>query len=497
MSLKQKSANAFVWSLMGTFSTQGITFLVSIVLARLLEPEEFGLVGMAMVFTGMSSIFINMGFTTALVQSDNDTSIARSSVFYFNIFMALLLFVFFYFTAPYIARFYGNDTITSLVRLYSFSTLIASLNTVQTTLLVKYLRFKEFTLRRFVAAVASAIVGVIMAFKGYGVYALVGQSITSSIVGVILLWSITEWKPRLEFSFAALREMAGYSTYVFFTQGVGQAIQRSNALIIGKLFSPATLGFFTRANSLNAIIFKYTSGSLSKVFFPVLSQLKNDLKRFTDVFIKTYHATALIVFLIIGVAMCSGEFLIITLFGEKWQPSVFIFQIVILRAYGAPLNSNIGQAFLALGKAKENFWHNNLRKLLTISSFGIAFWFGFEAYLYVLPVLTVIVTAYNLVIVSRLLNVNIMRIAGELLKCILAFGIGLLPWKFMTIEPLFLNAVVGSAAFVVIYLVTIAAIASENFYRTKDLLFSYIHSLLKKKKKSAKVVKEELVEEQT
>ncbi len=220
MSLKDKSAKALGWSFIETMSTQGISFIVSIVLARLLEPAEFGLVGMAMVFTSLSSLFINMGFTTALVQTDNESSIARSTVFFFNIFMAGLLVIFFYYSAPYIARFYGEEQITSIVRWYSLSIFIGSFSVVQSTLLTKYLKFKDLAVRRFLAVFVAAIVGLVMAFKGYGVYALVGQSVASSIVGVVVLWSVAEWRPRLEFSVKALKELAGFSTYVFFTQAI-------------------------------------------------------------------------------------------------------------------------------------------------------------------------------------------------------------------------------------------------------------------------------------
>jgi O-antigen/teichoic acid export membrane protein len=266
-------------------------------------------------------------------------------------------------------------------------------------------------------------------------------------------------------------------------------------LVIGKLFSPATLGFFTRAGSLNGLIFKYTSGSLNKVFLPVMSQLKHDKIRFLDVFLKTYHMIALLVFLIVGIFICSGELLIITLFGAKWQPSVIIFQVLILRAYGPPLNAIVIQAFLALGKSKANFWHGNVRKILNVASFGVAFAFGFTAYLYCLPFITLLVTAYSTIVVVKLLDTKLRIVIGEALKCVFAFLVALLPWYFLDIDNLWVRTAIGNLTFVLIYIAIVSTIGKENFQRAKNLIFSYVSRFVNRKRKTTSAVEKEVAEQ--
>lgn len=461
-------------------ANQGFTFIISIFLARLLEPAEFGLVGMSVAFTGISSIFVNAGFVGALVQNDDNTSVTYSSVFFFNIFVGLLICLFFQAVAPSIANFYEEPKVENIIRYLALVPLISSFNLVQGTILSKKLLFKELTMRRFFSSAVAGVGSVIMAFKGFGVYALVAQALISHTVATFILWRVGDWRPRWEFSFGELRRLTSFSAYMFFNQIVGQVVGRSHALFIGKLFSPATLGFFSKAESLNQLVAKYTANSIGRVFFPAMSQLKNDKKQFVDALLKTLGIISIMVFLLSGWLAIGAEFLIVTLFGEKWLPSVFIFHILIFRVYGAPIGRIISIAFVAYGKAKENFWHGNVRNIIKTSSFVIAFLLGFEAYLYSLVVISFIMVFYNIFIVSRLLDIKIIKIARDIFLCAVILGIGLLPWLLLEIDSLFLETLVGFIAFTLIYVALTAVVCPENFQRFKNLLLSYLQRFRRK-----------------
>lgn len=475
MSLKRKSTDSVIWSLMAKLAHQGYGLIISVFLARLLSPTEFGLVGMAVAFTGISSIFIEAGFVGALVQSNDNTSVTYSSVFYFNIFVGILLFFIFQAIAPLIANFYEEPDIEGIIRWLSVIPPIASLSLVQGAILQKQLKFKELTMRHFISGALAGAVSITMAFAGFGVYALVAQSIVSYIVMTVILWKVGDWSPKLEFDFSELRRLMPFSAYMFFTRVLNQMMRQSNVLVIGKLFSPATLGFFSKANSLNKIVTKYSSDSIVRVFFPAMSQLKNDKQQFMSVLVKTIGIISLIAFFISGWMAISAELLIITLFGEKWMPSVFIYHILVFRIYAGPINGILLNALVADGKAKENFWHGGVRKIGGISSIAVAFWLGFEAFLYAIVIFPFLSTIYNVVVVAKIFKVSPLLLAKEAMIDAAIFGLGMLPWLFLPIEHLFLRTLVGGICFSVIYLVLTERICNESFQRTKNLVFSYAH----------------------
>ena len=215
-SLKSKTARGFAWNFGGTLMRQGITFLVSIFLARILSPEEFGLVGMAMVFLTISQVFIDVGFASALIQSQDTTSLTYSSIFYLNVALGLILTGLLYFAAPLVGAFYNNDKITDLVRWLSPVFFFNSLDVVQMTILRKELNFKALTIRTFISVIAGGVAGIIAALFGLGVYSLVIQNIITAIVGTISLWSTSTWRPDLKFSMQEVRKLTGIIKFFLF-----------------------------------------------------------------------------------------------------------------------------------------------------------------------------------------------------------------------------------------------------------------------------------------
>ena len=214
-SLKKRSSNAFAWDMVGTLLKHGSTFIISIFLARLLEPAEFGLVGMAMVFITISHVFIDVGFSSALIQNKNNSNLTYSSVFYLNLSVGILLTTTFYFAAPFIGDFYKNQQIKELVQWLSLIFVFNSLNLVQQAILQKNLNFKSLTIRLLIANAIGGTLGVLFALQGYGVYALVIQQIGIAFISTVLLWSISKWKPDFQFSLDEVKKLIGFSSFVF------------------------------------------------------------------------------------------------------------------------------------------------------------------------------------------------------------------------------------------------------------------------------------------
>jgi len=405
-SLRSKTGKALAWDLFGNYGGQISGFIISIFLARLLSPEEFGLVGMSMVFIAILQIFKDVGFASALVQNENNTSLTYSSVFYLNIALGAILTILIYFAAPWIGKFYENKEVTELVRLFSVTFFISSFNIVQQTILRKDLNFKVLTIRSLIGQILAGIIAIYFAFQGFGVYALVIQRIFGSIITTAILWKVSNWYPKIEFSWLEVKKLTGFSAYVFFATSVNTLMKQADTLIIGKLFTPATLGFFSRANSLNSLINKNTVSSISKVFFPALATIKDDKKRFENAYIKTVNIVAGLSFFLTGAFFLVGEELIIGIYGSKWHSSVLIFQILIIKGFTYPINAIIVNSFLARGKSKENFHYGNIRKLIRLISFGVAFLYGFYPFLYALVIVSLINWIANNWFVSSSLKIS-------------------------------------------------------------------------------------------
>lgn len=469
--LRSRTANALGWDLVGNYGGQITGFIISIFLARLLSPQDFGLVGMSMVFIAVLQVFKDFGFASALIQNKENTSLTYSSVFYINLLAGTLLTILLYFVAPLIGRFYDNQAVILIVQLLSITFFINSFNIVQSTILRKSLDFKKLTMRDLISQISAGVVAVILAFQGVGVYALVIQQILAAIIRTILLWKLTAWYPKWEFSFTEVKKLTGFSVYVFAAQSVNQIIREVDTLVIGKLFSPATLGYFSRANSLNTLINKNSSGTLTKVFFPVLSSIQDDEQRFEKIFLKVIHIVSVISVFLTGLFFLIGEELIIGLFGKKWEPSILIFKILIIKGFTYPISSMIVNAFLAKGKSKQNFHYGNIRKIMQLTPMIVAFIYGFIPFLYAMLTVSILAWLVNMYFTTRSLNVPFyaqikavlpILIFTALLVSILEF---FMPQKFS-----YLWALVKLVTFSSLYLIYLRMIKSEVI---NEVIFYY------------------------
>jgi len=450
-SLKSKTAKGFAWNFGGTLLQQGSTFIVSIFLARILSPAEFGLVGMAMVFISISQVFIDVGFASALIQRQDNTSLTYSSIFYLNIVLGLLLTAGFYFCAPLIGAFYKNAQVTSLVRWLSLIFLFNSFDIVQMTILKKELNFKTLTVRTFIATLIGGIAGVIAAFWGLGVYSIVIQKVLTAVLGTIFLWSTTHWRPDLKFSYKEVKKLTGYSAFIFFDQVYYQITMQLDILVGGKVFSPKVLGYYTRANSLRNLVTQYSSSSLSAVFFPVLSSLQDKEEEYRRVYFKVISVIAFISYGLTGVMCILGRDIIITLFGAKWESSIPIFQVLILSAGNTPLNNMMNNAFYSKGKSKENFYIGVFRKSLRFLPLFMMYYSGMFAFTVALVAMNYVTIVCNVFFLQSFLGLSAKKHFQKIFEGLFPLAIVLTGFFYFHVATTWLR-VIWAIGFVIIYI---------------------------------------------
>ena len=274
--LKQRTIHALFWSFFEAVGLKGVQFVIGIILARLLFPEQFGLIGMLVIFMAIARTFLDSGFGAALIQRKNPTETDICSIFYFNILVGLIAAALLCLTAPLIASFYSQPILAPLTRAMSLVIVINSFGLIQSTILARQINFKTLTKASLFSGALSGIIGISMAYAGYGVWSLVYQQVSGTFFTTLFLWLANTWRPSLLFSFQSLREMFGFGSKILASGLLNQIFDNIYLLVIGKLFSAADLGYYTRANNLQALPSQALASMVGRVTFPVFSTMQDD-----------------------------------------------------------------------------------------------------------------------------------------------------------------------------------------------------------------------------
>ena len=371
-----KVINAFKWDLFGTLFKHLFVLTVSVTLARILAPEEFGIIGIALVFINLSQVLIDIGFTQGLIQNQNNSQIIYSSIFFINLILGLIVSGLIFISAPFIGSFYDDKQVTEVVRLLFLIPILSSLSSVHLAILTKKLNFKAIASRKIISSLIAGVIAIWMALNDFGVYALVAQQLTLSFLFCIIIWWQSNWRPTLEFSISETKKLMSFSGFVFLDNVLRRLFLQVDTLFIGKYFSPATLGFYSRAASLNTQVLDYTTGSLRKVMFPAISRIQKDERLFESTYFEVYNLSAFIGSLACGCLYLLSEDIILLLLGEKWRPSILIFQILVFRILLGPFGALIGKSLLAKGFSKEKFKLGLLRRIILLGPLFWAYLFG-------------------------------------------------------------------------------------------------------------------------
>lgn len=336
-SLKSKTVKGLVWSGIERLFGQVVTFVLALVLARLVTPADYGLLAIVMVFVTVTGLMVDAGFANALIRKVDSSDVDRSTVLYFNIAVSVGLYLILYFCSPFISSFYDNLELVPLIRIASVVVIVNSLSIVQQAILTSRVDFKKQTVISLVSSIVSGVVGVFLAYLGYGVWALVAQTIALAVIRTVMLWWVVRWRPLLVFSKDSFNDLFGYGSKLMISNLIIRGGKETIQLLLGKFYGTAGLGQYNYANKLGGFLPSTISTSIQRVLFPVFSQIQDDDQKLAENFRKSLVLTMTMIFpLMFGISSLA-EPIIETLLTEEWLPTIPLLRVVAITMAVWPL----------------------------------------------------------------------------------------------------------------------------------------------------------------
>jgi O-antigen/teichoic acid export membrane protein len=379
MSLKQKTVSGVIWSFIGYVANQGINFIIGIVLARLLSPTEFGLLGELAIFLLISELFINSGFSQALIRKNDCTEVDYSTVFYFNVFLSSFIYIILFFIAPLVTNFYKEPLLTDLLRVLGIGLIATSISLIQRVKLTKSLNFKYLNGVSTISNIISGILAVILAMKGFGVWSLVIKTVSRDVICTIGYWIYGKWKPLFIFSRNSFKELFGFGSKLLLSGITGTIINNIQYIIIGKFFSAKELGFYTRAELFKNLPSQNIEGIMTAVGYPVLANVQNDKEKLNHGFKQLFLTTTFAVFFtMLAVASCSQS-IILAFVGDKWSNSIIYLQMLSVIGIMYPLLSININLVSIVGRSDIYFKFQLISQIMSIPIIAISALWGIKA----------------------------------------------------------------------------------------------------------------------
>lgn len=382
-SLKQQTAKGFLWSGLERYSVYFVRFLLGIILARMLTPSDYGLVGMITIFLAISQSIVDSGFSSALIQKKDKTEIDFSTAFYFNIFIGFLLYIVLFFISPNIADFYDEPQLVSITRIIGINVFLASLAIVQRAKLTIKIDFRTQAKVNIISVVISGIIGIIMAQNGYGVWSLVIQSVSRRFLQTVLLWIFANWRPSKQFSYTSFKQLFSFGSRILGAGLLNTIFDNLYLLVIGKVFSTENLGFYTRAKQFSDLPSINFTTIFHRVSYPTLCKVySNAPDKLNESFRKFVKIAGLVTFpVMIGLIILAKPIIIVTL-TEKWLQSVEFLQIICLAVIWYPISAINMNIFSVIGNSKIVLKLTIIKKIITVIILTITIPLGIKALLW-------------------------------------------------------------------------------------------------------------------
>ena len=354
--LKHKAASGMVWTALQKYSTMVIQFISGIILARLLTPFDYGCIGMLSIFMVLADAFVDGGFGSALIQKKNPTQEDYSTIFYWNMGMALLLYAVLFLCAPAISRFYNLPLLCDVLRVEGLVLFIHAFNIVQRNQLKKKLNFKVLSLVSITTALIALSTTIVLAYLGFGVWALVVQNLILAAIPAIVFWFFIKWRPILVFSIKSFKELFSFGFFAFLIVLINQFSLKIQGLLIGKFYSPATMGYYSKAEGTEKLASTSISKVMTEVTYPLYAEVQNDKKALSNMIRRLTMTLAYISFPMIIVLMLCAKPLFVLLYSDRWLQSVPYFQVLCFAGLAGCLQSVNTQSVMAIGKSKTILW---------------------------------------------------------------------------------------------------------------------------------------------
>ncbi len=381
-SLKYKTVKGVGWSFVDNVANQGVTFLVGLVLARLLTPTEYGMMAMITIFIAVSNSIVDSGFSNALIRKLDAKRIDYNTVFFFNMAVSLLLYVALFFASPAISAFFGQPLLLDITRVIGWVLVINALAIIPRTLFVKDVNFKVQTKVSLIASVSSGVIGIGMALAGFGVWSMVGQQLTRQLLNTLFLWIYSKWRPAWEFSVQSFRELFGFGSKLLLSGLLDTVFKEIYSLVIGRCYSAAQLGQYTRADQFKQIFSSNLTSVIQRVSYPVLGSIQNEPERLREGYRKIIKCTMLITFAcMLGLAAVAKP-LIIILIGEKWLMAVHFLQIICFSGMLYPLHAINLNILQVKGRSDLFLKLEIIKKIIAVGPILLGIFYGIECMLW-------------------------------------------------------------------------------------------------------------------
>lgn len=374
--LKEKTISGFIWRFLERTGAQGVAFIVSIVLARLLSPDVYGIIALVSIFTIILNVFVDSGMGNALIQKQNADDLDFSTVFYFNICLCSILYICLFIAAPYISKFYNDYSLTPVIRVLGLTIVISGVKNVQQAYVSKHLLFKKFFFSTLGGTIGAAIVGIALAYYGFGVWALVGQQVFNAFVDTCILWITVDWHPKLLFSFKRLKTLYTYGWKLLVSSLIDTLYNNVQQLIIGKWYSSSDLAYYNQGRQFPNLIITNINSSIDSVLLPVISleqDNKGKIKSMTRRAIKT--SSFIIWPMMIGLAAVA-EPLVKILLTDKWIGCVPFLRIFCISFAFYPIHTANLNAIKAMGRSDLFLKLEVVKKVIGLTVLMITMNFG-------------------------------------------------------------------------------------------------------------------------
>ena len=444
-SLKQKAASGMMWTALQKYSTMFISFISGIILARLLTPYDYGCIGMLAIFMTLAEAFIDGGFGSALIQKKQPSQEDYSTIFWWNMGMAVLMYAILFISAPAISRFFKIPLLCDVLRVQGLVLFIYAFNIVQRNQLRKKLNFKVLSIVTITTSIISLGVTIFMAYTGFGVWALVAQNLISAAIPAIVFWFFIKWRPILAFSKQSFKELFGFGVYMFLTHLLNNLSVKIQGLLIGKVYSPATMGYYSKAHATENLASSSISSIMTQVTYPLYAEAQNDLKLLANMIRRLTMTISFITFPLLFILLLLAKPIFVLLYSERWLASIPYFQVLCVAGMGVSLTAVNTQAIAAIGKSKVMFVWTLVKRGIGIAMIVVGlFLFGMKGLLAAVVLSNWFSYFVNICLVSKHIGYHFWKqikdlmpvVVVSLIAAAISYGVGYFLHLNMYIEGL-------------------------------------------------------------
>lgn len=404
MSLKKIFLNGMLWSFIQQFSNQLITFGIQLVLVRFISPTDFGLIGMLAVFVGITTALIDGGMTSSLIRNNQVDNSDYSTIFYYNVFFSVIIYFIFFNLAPYIGKFYNQKALEKIARVYGLTFIFSSFGSVHNIILFKKMEFKKQAFITLPPMILGGVLGILLAVKNYGVWSIVYSMLASSLLTSISLWSFSNWKPSLIFDINKFKLHFHYGYKMSISSALDNLFTNIYPILIGRLYNPAAVGYYTRANSLMMLPVGNFSIILNRVVFPLFSRVQDDIFALQRIFKKIMQIIFYVLAPTTALMILLSKEIVLVLFTDKWFQIIPIFRILCFVGLLYPLHLYNLMILQVKGKSDLFLKLELIKKIIIIISLFISVKFGFVGILIGSVIASIITLPINTYYAGELIN---------------------------------------------------------------------------------------------